>query len=499
MPRRLVGQAALHRELALQVPAPSITSYVAPAARYTQVWPDRVQETYPPRYDPGPSIIDQLRFALSHEPLDLGVLAATFAVINGEEIRKWVLDEPAGGASRRAWFLYETLTGRQLDAAPKRRTRYVDALAADKQYTSASRKSPRHLVNDNLLGGRLLSPTVRRTSLLDQATAAHLGARAQSLVLPHDEKTLARAVSYLYTKETRSSFLIEGETPVRNKEERFIAALRDALRFDPTREESFVALHSVIVDQRYAASGWRATQNFVGQTLPGYREQVDFVPPKPEDVAALMSGWTEMVSRLLESDLDPVVAAAVAAFAFVFIHPFEDGNGRIHRFLVHCVLAHKGFAPPGMIFPVSAAILRDRHAYDAALESYSARIMPFVEWRFDADERLLVQNDTAHLYRYFDATVHAQYLYDRVRDTIERDLPEELSFVARYDAALRVVAGVVDMPDRRASLVARLVLQNDGRFPRTRYQDFAELTGAEIASIEAGIQRVIERQPAPAT
>ena len=59
---------------------------------------------------------------------------------------------------------------------------------------------------------------------------------------------------------------------------------------------------------------------------------------------------------------DPVVAAAVSSFAFVFIHPFEDGNGRIHRFLIHHVLSRRGYSPPGVIFPVSAAILRDRRS-----------------------------------------------------------------------------------------------------------------------------------------
>ena len=37
--------------------------------------------------------------------------------------------------------------------------------------------------------------------------------------------------------------------------------------------------------------------------------------------------------------LNPVIAAAVLAFGFVYIHPFVDGDGRIHRDLIHHVLA----------------------------------------------------------------------------------------------------------------------------------------------------------------
>jgi Fic family protein len=93
-----------------------------------------------------------------------------------------------------------------------------------------------------------------------------------------------------------------------------------------------------------------------------------------------MEGWKELIERTLSGSLDPVLTAAVSAFSFVFVHPFEDGNGRIHRFLVHYALATRGFSPPGMIFPVSAAILRQRHLYDLALEAFSKPVMASIDW-----------------------------------------------------------------------------------------------------------------------
>ncbi len=50
---------------------------------------------------------------------------------------------------------------------------------------------------------------------------------------------------------------------------------------------------------------------------------------------SLMDNWMLMVEQLHAGRVDAVCAAAAAAFGFVFIHPFEDGNGRIHRFLIH--------------------------------------------------------------------------------------------------------------------------------------------------------------------
>jgi Fic family protein len=41
----------------------------------------------------------------------------------------------------------------------------------------------------------------------------------------------------------------------------------------------------------------------------------------------------------------------------VFIHPFLDGNGRLHRYLIREELSVLGFTPKGIVLPVSAFIL----------------------------------------------------------------------------------------------------------------------------------------------
>ena len=204
-----------------------------------------------------------------------------------------------------------------------------------------------------------------------------------------------------------------------------------------------------------------------------------------------MAGWVRLTRRLLDSRVEPVIAAAVSAFTFVFIHPFEDGNGRLHRFLIHAILARQNFSPADIVFPVSAAILRDRRSYDEALEAFSGPLSPFVLWSWTSEQELVVKNDTDDLYRYFDATAQAEYLYDRVVDTVRKDLKEELGFVAVFDMALTGVRNIVDMPDRRASLFVRLCLQNGGRLASGRRTTFPELTDAEIAAMEAAVQAAI--------
>lgn len=316
---------------------------------------------------------------------------------------------------------------------------------------------------------------------------------ARQLIAGCDPKVLARAINYLYTKETKSSFEIERETAKGQRAERFVAALRAAKKFDATKFDSLVALQNVIVDPRYAAKGFRDFQNFVGETIGGYREVVHFICPRPGDVESLMHDWAEMTKRLKETT-HPVVSAALASFGFVFIHPFEDGNGRIHRYLIHQILSKEGFSPPDVLFPVSAAIVRDIKGYDSALESFSHAIQPYIDWQWTSKQAIEVKNDTAHLYRYFDATRLVEFLYEKVIETVRKDLKEELDYVSVYDAARAAVLEIIDMPDNRANLFISSIMQNNGALSKNRRKKFTELSDDDVATLQAAVQEVLANQ-----
>jgi Fic family protein len=205
-----------------------------------------------------------------------------------------------------------------------------------------------------------------------------------------------------------------------------------------------------------------------------------------------MDGWMRMVARVEKEQVDAVCASVLTGFGFVFVHPFEDGNGRIHRFLIHHSLATLGYTPQGIVFPVSAVMLRDPARYDKALSAFSGKIEPFIEYRMDEAQRMTVLNETKSLYRYFDATPQTEYLYECVAETIEKDLREEIGFIEKYDRALDETKEIVDMPDRRASLLVRLIMQNKGKLAKNKRDIFSEITDEELARIEKGIASVVE-------
>lgn len=122
--------------------------------------------------------------------------------------------------------------------------------------------------------------------------------------------------------------------------------------------------------QQSTSGRLRSEQNWIGRRGERTPARAHFVPPPPELVEPLLSDTMEYVSA---PPWSPALAkAAIAHLQFETIHPFEDGNGRVGRALLHCVF-HRDLALP-MPLPLSAAIDARREEYYAALRPYQTYI-----------------------------------------------------------------------------------------------------------------------------
>jgi Fic family protein len=173
----------------------------------------------------------------------------------------------------------------------------------------------------------------------------------------------------------------------------------------------------------------------------------------------------------------------------VFIHPFVDGNGRIHRYIIHHLLSAMKYSPQGIIFPVSAAILERIEDYRKVLESYSHPLLDFIEWEKTKDNNVNVLNDTIDYYRYFDATAQAEFLCECVDNTIHKIIPQEVTYLQKYDAMKLWLDNNYQMPDKMVALLIRFLEQNDGSLSkRAKEKEFALLIDEEVKEIEENYQ-----------
>ena len=304
---------------------------------------------------------------------------------------------------------------------------------------------------------------------------------------------VARAASFLLLADSRASFEIEGEKPPRSRLERWGRAVLQAGK-NPLTIDEILRLHTVLIeDTRFTRAGLRLDGVFLGDRDHEGDPLPEFIGARPEDLQPLMQGMIAANERMSEGELDSVLQAAATAFGFVYIHPFQDGNGRLHRCLIHHVLAERKFTPPGMVFPVSPVMLDRIETYRDTLRAHSGTLMNFIEWRPTPERNVAVLNDTADLYRYFDCTEAAEFLYACVARAIDKDLPQEIDFLRRNDEALRRIMNIVEMPDRMAENLIRFIRLNEGKLGRKRREgEFEKLTDDEVASIEAIVQDAFE-------
>ncbi|MDP1931455.1 MAG: Fic family protein [Gammaproteobacteria bacterium] len=480
----MVGWAALVHALGVDAPLRRFAcvseKHVSGNRRVEGNW-----EIFDKRYMPGDSLTDQLNFALRHEQIDLLVMKRTFDLFPEKELTDFIKATPTGGVARRVWFFFETLTGRTLNLDDADPVTAVDALEPDNYFTVKGKISQRHRVRDNLLGTGKFCPVIRRTQKLEDLINLNLAQKAQNAIGKIGAHVVARAASFMLRADSKASFEIEGERPPQNKLERWGRAVLEAGQRPLNQTEIYRLQRTMIGDDRFIEIGYRTKGVFLGIRDSNNEPVPEFIGARHEDLSDLMLYFNECNNRLRHSEVDPVLQAAAIAFGFVYIHPLEDGNGRLHRCLIHHVLAERKFSPPGMVFPVSSVMADEIDQYRETLQSHSRILMNHIDWRPLPSGNVEVINDTSDLYRFFDCTDNAEFLYECVRRTIEKDLPREIDYLIRHDSALKQVMDYVEMPDKIAQDLIMHIRSNGGKLSlKRRKAEFVKLSDEEVIGME---------------
>ena len=446
----------------------------------------RTVETFPIQYTPDGDDFDHLQFALKYDGIDLLALSRLVPHLDRHELSRRITERPTSANGRRLFFLFEWLTGERLDIEDLTRGNYCDVLDQKHYYTSAARRSRRHRVMDNVLGEPGFCPTVRRTEALRRAEEARLDVRAREIASQASPGLLARTIRYLYTKETKSSFEIEREDPG-DRLERYVDQLARIGELPLSSETGLTDLQNSLVDHRFSEAGFRhpgADEVYVGETI-GFSERIHHVGLRSDLVPEVMTLWARL--RPVTGDLGPVVDAACQSFTFVFIHPFGDGNGRIHRLLLHHILAKREYMPSNLVVPISSVISNDMDRYDATLEDFSRRAMRATEtsYKLDEDGRLEIQKQRDDLFRYPDLTAQVESTFGWLRQAIEEDLLRELDFLSRFDTVRSRMREVVNLPDRLEQLFVKLCLHNRGTISKRKRHHFSALDDETVARLES--------------
>ena len=490
------GFKALTERYGIALAQPLRVESVIGTTRVSRESNGQVENKYPASYEPADDFAGHFEFGLKYEEIHLEFFARLFAATGAEPIAAWCRQAPFGQYARRTGFLYEWLTGQRLDVPDVTNGGYVDAVSSQQYLTRVEPvRVRRWRINDNLPGVPAFCPLVRRTEAVQQALQFDLDAALRELNQTFGADILMRTASWLTFKESRASFLIEKEADKADRIQRFAHVIAKYCGHidDPLSNDSLQTLQAGILGHEAVGLGLRRSPVFVGQAT--MREDiVHYIAPPFEELPHLLDGLKafEMVTRGAE----PLARAATLAFAFVYIHPMRDGNGRIHRFLINDTLIRDKAVPDGVILPVSATITSSidfRARYDRTLEVFSRPFMQryAASYRFgelvtyeDGTPSNLVFDDYADAqlaWRYPDLTEHVLYTAQVVAHTVRTEMADEARVLVVFQRAQERLKEVLEMPDQDANRIIRSLKENGWQISGKLRKTYPQLDDAQRA------------------
>ena len=489
----LVGYGAIIDSMKLAIPIPRQLALISEIRRQyqTENW-----LVFTPRHQPKETLYDHLVFALKYEGINLLFFKKLFEQLEPAAIEQWINKEPFSQYSRKIWFLYEWLMQKSLAVSDLKDGNYIPLVDENLQYGIAvSIKSNRQRIKNNLPGVVGFCPLIHKTTKLENYIAEKLSQKTNDVISRIHKDILQRTSSFLLLKDSKASFNIEGENPTQTRAVRWGRAIGQAGDKSLSKEELLRLQQIVIENSRFTKMGYRTEGGFIGEHDCSTGEPIpEHISARWQDVEKLMDGLLNASRQMTENQFHPVLTASMIAFGFVFIHPFEDGNGRLHRYLIHHLLSNMKFTPQGIIFPISAAILDRIDEYKKVLENYSHPVLDFIQWEKTPDNNVKVLNETIDYYRYFDATIQTEFLFECVDYTINKIIPDEVVYLEMYDEMKDWLDDRFQMPDKMVALLIRFLEQTSGKLSkRAREKEFAGFTDEEVKNIEENYKVVFEK------
>lgn len=144
-----------------------------------------------------------------------------------------------------------------------------------------------------------------------------------------------------------------------------VAVMEDVMTTLRDAPWSHGTIHAIArrLEPRRAARGYRDGQVFIGGSSP---LEAHYVAPPAAWVPGLMD---DLLGYIRTNPDGALLKAAIVHAQFETIHPYEDGNGRTGRALVHGVLLRSGLVDSGVV-PLSTALRADVRGYVSALQAY---------------------------------------------------------------------------------------------------------------------------------
>jgi len=171
------------------------------------------------------------------------------------------------------------------------------------------------------------------------------------------------------TKQEAKEFINDGRPP-KNKSEQMVKNNYEALTYvlehidEPITSKTIFDIFAHVtkdtLERSVPTDAYRSEAVYVQSA----RGDIIHTAPPADKVTAMMDA---LIGFIQTSELPPLIKACVAHFYFVYVHPFEDGNGRTARALSYMILLQAGY-DFFRYFSISGVIAEERAKYYKAIK-----------------------------------------------------------------------------------------------------------------------------------
>ena len=432
---------------------------------------------------------DHLEFALKHQGISLSALENICLDLDPAIFQKMVHDNPDSRYSRIAGALFEQFTGKSLDYKGVK-SGYTELFSPGDYVCGPSNKVKKYRINFNGLGSTAFSPIVRRTRALDDLLARDFQSDLEKFIdSVGGEQNLDRALGWAYLDETRGSFDLEREGNKAGRAKLFLELLRRAHEQRDITEDYLCQLQqSIAMNPLTEEFAFRRKQNWLQRGASRFTAaSISYLPPSPDMLPALMADFLDIANRQDGDTVSPLVIANLLSFAFVVLHPFMDGNGRVSRFLLHQQLCRSKVLKNGLILPVSVEMKQHETQYLNALQSVSIPLRDLWDVTIIDESNIDgVFRARSGAYRYWDATQCIEFGVRMTHAALDNALIGEVEFLKKFDQVRDVINAAHGIRDNDLATLVRCAVDNGGTISKNRRKQFS-------ASVDLGTMDDIER------
>lgn len=186
-------------------------------------------------------------------------------------------------------------------------------------------------------------------------------------------------------------------------------AYEQLTKVKPYSEKDLLKIHGIIEKDLVPLAGKYRTGNegvFAG-------DKCIFICPPPQQVPYLISDLFDWMKRE-KNNINPIIMSCIFHYEFVFIHPFQDGNGRTARFWQNAILCN--YRDIFEYVPIENQIKKhQKEYYDAIAKAHvDGESTVFVEFMLDMINTTLKDLESIAKLVNTEASVNVKRLLDNM-------------------------------------------------------------------------------------